>query len=131
MGPLYQMLWRNSKRPDARDASPDFLLFVFSLCRSYLQCGERGHSSLCVSVSRGSFSSEMFETSEENSGIESRSIESTVCVRECVCVHALWCSCVFFVAQWQTHFCILLFTTSTFCTDDFIPSWLCSQLFQV
>lgn len=86
MGPLYQTLWRNSKRPDARDASPDFLLFVCSLRRSYLQCGERGRSSLCVSVSRGSFSSEMFETSEENSGTESPSIESTVCVHECVCV---------------------------------------------
>lgn len=27
VGPLWQMLWQNSKRPGARDGSPDFLLF--------------------------------------------------------------------------------------------------------
>lgn len=124
VGPLWQMLWQNSKRPGARDGSPDFLLFVCSLRRSYLQCGERGRSALCVSVSWGSFSSKMFETSEENSERVSKHWKHSVCVR------ALWCSCMFFVAQWQTtHFCILVFTTSTFCTDDFIPSRSCAQPF--
>lgn len=85
VGPLWQMLWQNSKRPGARDGSPDFLLFVCSLRRSYLQCGERGRSALCVSVSWGSFSSKMFETSEENSDRVLKHWKHSVYVRVSVC----------------------------------------------